>query len=328
MLIRVLAAVVAALLLILCIGAWPARAANSAVIHGLTLSGLQNNLPVASAISPNTAMSVSAMSQIKAQIRAAKMSWHANAVRLQVMQDKLVGASGTDYSPAYMGNISAAVNYAENIGLYVIINCQTEPGPGFTENEPRPTYATRAFWSRIGKSYGNDPRVIFDLFNEPRLSTWDQWQRDMQGVTDSVRGQGWRNTVWVEGIHHADSLAGAGAHLLHGGRIVYTIHHPAGAPSRRNWNADFGNLASRGVPVEVGEWTNFANGYHWADAPASVPAFLSYLGRRHIGMTVWTMLPGVLNSTGNFSSVTTMNSHWPQPGQGAGQLVRDWFGKR
>ncbi|HTT54362.1 MAG TPA: cellulase family glycosylhydrolase [Streptosporangiaceae bacterium] len=304
-----------------------AGAVTPVTIHGLTLSGLQDYLPRAAAFSPDTALAVSSMQQLKDQIHAAKASWHANGVRLQVEQDKLVGQNGRAYSRAYMADVESAVDYGLSLGLYVVINCQTEPAAGFTANEPLPTYATKAFWARIGQVYGNRDHVYFDIFNEPRDRGWPRWQRSMQSVINSIRHHGYDNVIWVDGIELGNSLDLASKYLLHGGTIVYTIHHPYGPHDAAAWDKDFGYLRAKGIPVAVGEWTNFANGYHWADAPTSVPLFLSYLQRRNIGFTAWTLMPGCLNSTNDYSSVTNLGPHWPEPGQGAGQLIRDWFEK-
>ena len=32
-----------------------------------------------------------------------------------------------------------------------------------------------AFWTAVATAYGNQPNVIFDLFNEPFISDWNCW---------------------------------------------------------------------------------------------------------------------------------------------------------
>jgi endoglucanase len=244
-------------------------------------------------------------------------------VRLQIIQDKLVGAHGQAFSAAYMTDIRTVTDYALSLGLRVVLNAQTEVVPGFTRNESLPTAATRSFWQHILAYYKNNPRVILDLFNEPRNCSWSQWRAAMQGLLDSVRHSGARNTVWVEGRWWGSTLAGVP--LLHGAGIVYSFHHP-GSPwpgqapvTRKTWDRAFGNLASRGIPVVDGEFVNYSAGYHWNDPAVTVPDYLRYLSAHHIGMTAWTLgLPGVLNSTTDLASATA------EP-RGCGKLVRSWF---
>lgn len=300
----------------------PASASAPAVPHGITLSGLQDWLPATAALSRNTALPADRIATMKAQIYAAHRYWNANVVRFQIVQDKLVGASGRVFSAVYMQDIRTVTDYALSLGLTVVLNAQTEVTPGFTRNEPLPTAATRSFWSHVMVFYANNPHVIFDLFNEPRHCSWSQWHRAMQGLLNYVRHAGARNTVWVEGRWWGSTLAGV--HLLHGKGIVYSFHHP-GSPwpsqapvTRATWNRAFGNLASRGIPVVDGEFVNYAGGYHWKHPRVMIPRYLRYLSAHHIGMTAWTLLPGVMNSTTNYASTTV------EPA-GDGRLVKRWF---
>jgi hypothetical protein len=301
-----------------------ASATAGFVAHGITLSGLQNNITSSSIESPMTS---STISRIEAQILASRRTWHANTVRLQIVQDKLVGANGKSFSSAYMGNVRSIVHYAESLGLRVVINDQTEPSRWFPVDEPLPTYATNAFWGHMDKYYANDPLVIYDIFNEPRGNDgWGLWQSRMQMVVSYIRNQGAHNVIWAEGINYASTLDGAGSHLLRGGPITYSFHHPAGSHNAASWDADFGYLTARHISVVDGEWTNYAGGYCWANAPASVPAFFRYLSAHGVGMTAWTLLPGVLESRYDRSPLT-MHKDWNcyVRGQGSGSLIRNWY---
>jgi hypothetical protein len=300
-----------------------ASASVSAVPHGITLSGLQSWLPASAAFSRNIALPADRIATMKAQIYAAHRYWNANVIRFQILQDKLVGASGRVFSAAYMQNIRSVTDYTLSLGMTVVLNAQTELSPGFTRNERLPTRATRSFWQHMA-FYANNDQVIFDLFNEPRQCSWSEWRRAMQGLLNYVRQTGARNTVWVEGRWWGSTLAGVP--LLHGPGIVYSFHHP-GSPwpgqapvTTATWNRAFGNLADRGIPVVDGEFVNYAGGYHWKHPRVTIPRYLRYLSAHHIGMTAWTLLPGVMNSTNDYASATT------EP-HGDGSLVKHWFEK-
>jgi cellulase (glycosyl hydrolase family 5) len=298
---------------------------KSAIPHGFTLDGLQDWLPPQAAFERNVGVPRDRIILMEAQIHAARYVWKANVVRFQIIQDKLVGANGQVFSPVYMQDIRTVTDYAMSLGLQVVLNAQTEVSTGFTRDESLPTRATRSFWHHIMGYYKNNPRVIFDLFNEPRKCSWKQWRRAMQGLLDYVRHSGAHNTVWVEGRWWGSTLAGVP--LLHGKGIVYSFHHP-GSPwpsqapvTTKTWNKAFGKLARRGIPVVDGEFVNYSGGYQWKNPAVTVPKFLRYLTAHHIGMTAWTLgLPGVLNSTSDLASVTT------EP-HGCGQLIKSWFAR-
>lgn len=290
---------------------WPGGEAP----QGITLSGLQAYL-----------MTPTVVPTLEHQMLAAKTYWHATYIRLQVTQDRLVGANGAHFRPAYMAKVRQTVDYGLSLGLNIVINAQTELQTGYQQKEPLPTRATYAFWGQAMRFWANNPRVTFDLFNEPRRCTWGQWDDAMQGLVSFVRGAGAHNPIWVEGRWWGSTLAGVP--LLHqpagNPPIVYTIHHPGAPwdwqanPTKATWDAAFGSLAARGIPVVDGEFANYVGSYDWQHSARTVRAYLAYLTSHHVGMLAWSLLPGALNSTLDYRSVSR------QP-QGDGAQVRRWF---
>lgn len=298
----------------------PASAGAAPVPLGITLSGTQWGMPLA---------------QVTADIAAVRDYWHGNVVRLQIEQDHY------DTDAGYRSYVRAALDDGLRTGLTVVINPQTEKVPGWTANEPLPTAGTLTFWRLMLPAYANNPHVVFDLFNEPRIpdspAGWALWRDGgsyrgasylgMQAVLSFIRGQGATNTVWADGLAAASTLDGVASHLLSGGPVVYSFHHPAGPHDAAAWQRDFGYLTALHIPVVNGEFTNYEQGYCWADAPTALPAYLAYLLSQGIGMTAWTF-GGALNGSGGLSSVSVIDSGWSCPGtglEGPGRLFMDWF---
>jgi hypothetical protein len=230
-----------------------------------------------------------------------------------------------------MANIRKIVTFALHRHLNVILNAQTEISLGYSANENLPTAATFAFWRRMTRYYGDNPHVVFDLFNEPRFCNWAQWTRSMQPLVDYVRRIGSLNQLWAEGLWWGSTFAGL-PHLLSGQGIVYSFHHP-GAPwpwqgwvpgyqpgvmGPPLWNAAFGDLAARGVPMVNGEFVNYIGGYYWPHSTQMVSQYMRYLAKHHIGMVAWSLQPGIMTAS------TKLGSAVSEP-QGAGRLVWRYF---
>lgn len=285
-------------------------------VRGITIAALQNYLFYTHSVQD--------------QVRAAQ-GWNVNAIRLQIVQDKLVGAAGNRHSVGYAANIRRIVAFALHRHLNVILNAQTEISLGYSANENLPTAATFAFWRLMTRYYGDNPHVVFDLFNEPRFCNWAMWTRSMQSLVDYVRRLGSRNQLWVEGLWWGSTFAGL-PHLLSGQGIVYSFHHPGapwpwqgwvpgyqpGVTGPPLWNAAFGDLAARGVPMVNGEFVNYIGGYYWPHSTQMVSQYMRYLARRHIGMVAWSLQPGIMTAT------TRLGSAVQEP-QGAGRLVWRYF---
>ena len=277
------------------------------------------------------------------KIAADAVDWCANTVRLQLSQDNLFGPNGTGFDQSYLNTIKSEVALAELYGLVVVINDQTEFGGDVARSTQRgPTADTETFWTEMTSLYGNDPQVIFDLFNEPRAYSagmpeaqkWQLWLNGglfggtfypfgMAQLAAYVRTTlGARNLFWVEGADNSDSFAGMVSHgaLLKVSNVVYALHHPAGLADPTSWDADLGYLVKTGVaPVVDGEWTNYEpvptptyqspRSSCWPDAPSKVPQYLRYLAGLGIGLNAYQLQPGYLiRSYRNLADPTTMNA--------------------
>ena len=301
------------------------------VSYGLTVPGLQG-IDWAGLVTMDLA-----------KIAATANDWCANTVRLQLNQDFLLGPAGTGFNRAYMAAIRSEVALAEHYKLVVVLNDETNFGPPAAQIRQRgPTPGTETFWKDLAKVYGNDPQVIFDLFNEPRMysagmSQAQEWHLWLDGGTFRgvsypfgmaqlaayVRNTvGARNLFWIEGPNSSASFAGMtqqGA-LVEVSGVVYALHHPAGQPDPASWDADFGYLVFGGIaPVVDGEWTNYEpppSAYPtpprsscWPDAPTTVPEFLQYLAEYRIGLNAYSLQPGYLiRSYSNMALPTTINA--------------------
>jgi Cellulase (glycosyl hydrolase family 5) len=277
------------------------------------------------------------------RITAAADDWCANTIRLQLNQDDLNGPDGTSFDPGYMAAIESEVSLAESYGLVVVLNDETNLATAAEQAAQRgPTPATETFWKDLAKVYGDDPQVIFDLFNEPRMysdgmSQAQEWQLWLDGGTYDgtyypfgmaqlaayVRNTlDARNLFWIEGPDFSVSFAGMIQQhaLLDVSGVVYAVHHPAGPEDPSSWDDDFGYLVTNGVaPVVDGEWTNYEPAQTsyptstpsscWPDAPTAVPEYLQYLTLYGIGLNAYTLQPGFLiSSYSNLAEPTTINA--------------------
>jgi hypothetical protein len=285
-----------------------------------------------------------------AKIRVTASFWCANTVRLQLGQANLVGASGRGFSLSFLRAIEGEVRVAQRSHLVVVLNAQTEDAG----NQPAPTTATVLFWKDLSRIYRNDPQVIFDLFNQPRISTqprcgnaqdWRIWRTGgqfdgrryigMQTLVREVRADGAKNLLWVEGPCFANSLNGLESHLIKGRNVVYAFQHPHGVHDAAQWYTDFGWVIFRHIgPVVAAEWTNYAAAKPecWPDAPTAVSAFLRYLARLGIGLTAYQLKKGLLIRTTKLTDptriVTSGRSVWRCANgldEGAGADLLSWF---
>jgi Cellulase (glycosyl hydrolase family 5) len=300
------------------------------ISYGMTVSGLQEG------------NWTGLVTEDLIKIAATANAWCANTIRIQVNQDLLLGPTATSFDPEYMAAIESEVSLAESYDLVVVLNDETNfSSPAIRHYQAGPTAGTEVFWKTMTKYYGNDPQVIFDLYNEPRTSVpympdstlWRLWLNGgtfkhvhyafgMAALAAYVRyTAGARNLFWIEGPRYSLSFEGMIRYhaLIHVSGVVYAIHHAQGQHDIANWNAAFGYLVTDGIaPVVNGEFTNYEPhpnpkidlipGYCWPNAPTTVPLYLHYLTSLGIGMSAYQLVPGwLIDSDQHLDSPTSMN---------------------
>jgi hypothetical protein len=195
---------------------------NPVIFHGFTRAGLEGG--------GGDAPTADDMSHAKA--------WGANFIRLP-LGEQLWLSSSCQYDPSYVGKVDDAVNLITGMGMVAVLELsylEAKPcGPAHQwPMADNPNSLT--FWQAVAARYQNNPRVAFDLFNEPfgiSDSTWRNggtvtWKgttyqaAGMQQLYNTVRGTGATNLVFVSGNNWANSWPKTAP--LSGTNIVYAVH--------------------------------------------------------------------------------------------------------
>ncbi len=188
---------------------------------------------------------------VVAGIAEAVTAWHANCVRLPISQDFWFGCSNYKGTPAsaeaYRAIVTNVINYCSANNVYLDLDLQwsgtaTSPsvpcgGAGWgtaTGQQTMPDANSVTFWQSVAQTYGNNPAVLFDLFNEPYPSTWAQavtgggGSPGLQGLLTAIRAVGANNIVVAGGIDWSYDLTGVASQPLtdtgDGHGVLYAAH--------------------------------------------------------------------------------------------------------
>jgi hypothetical protein len=243
-------------------------------------------------------------------------TWHANIIRIPMNQDYLLTDSSCS-DPNYLSNIDAAVQEAHYAGMNVILDLHWVTGDGLSgecANGQQPMADTRSltFWQQLAMHYKNDPKVFFDLYNEPYGVSWSTWLNGspprvgMQQMYNTVRAAGFNGPVLMGGLSYAYDLTGIPTYAPSGTGIIYATHpYDYSNKQPSNWPTSFGFLTPT-YPVigsEFGEYdcgTSYVtSAMNYFDAPDGLSA-------NQMGWLGWAW-----NGPGSCS--------WPS-------LIADWVG--
>jgi hypothetical protein len=253
-------------------------------------------------------------------LTAAASFWHADVIRFQLAQEYLFKPSGR-VNKQYLGLLDSLVNQATTLKMASIVTLQEER----FHAPPFPTATAVRFWSYIAKHFAGNPNVMFDLFNEPRLSTsavggseqrlWQVWRNGGtvggvqyvgdQALVTTVRKAGAKNVIIAEGNDADSDLKLLPQHYLSGKNIAYGVEPNLSnnEDTQAEWNADYGRFTTA-VPILP---EAFRAQYQECNpnAPTVLPELFRYLRTIHMGLIVWTLLPGVTTVGTNLHDPTT-----------------------
>lgn len=219
-------------------------------------------------------------------IHVAMKDWHANVIRLPVLNTYWFGQGQTaGTQEQYRRLVDKAIRLVAGQGDYLIIDLH---------RFGHPVPADIKFWRSVASRYKNNPAVIFELFNEPHGIGWNIWRNGgnvkkmgtkhachalvqehiraggevavgMQTLVDTVRATGAENILLAGGLDWSYDLRG----ILHGYAlkdtssghgIAYTWHV---YPWKDHWAASGVFAVAAKYPVFVTEvgcplnWSSF-----------------------------------------------------------------------
>ena len=230
--------------------------------------------------------------------------WHTNAVRVPLNEDcwlDINGAPAAYSGSAYQTAIMGYVSLLRQNGLYVILDLHWN-GPGTTKATGQLPMADAdhapAFWTSVASAFASDPGVVFDLYNEPFVTSWGCWlngceitgssagnymSAGMQQLLDAVRATGAKNVVMAGGLAYANDLSEWLANEPNdsAGALAASFHNYNfnTCSTTACWTTNIASVAAR-VPVITGEMgeNDCAAGYIDGYMPWADDAGVSYLG--------------------------------------------------
>ena len=157
---------------------------------------------------------------------AAMATWHVHVVRIPLNEDCWLGINGVNplhSGPSYRRAIRRFVSRLEANGMNVILDLHwNAPGGQLAKSQREMPDADHSvdFWRSVSQTLGEDPAVLFDLYNEPHDVSWSCWRdgcivgsgsqaweaAGMQELIDTVRATGATNILMLGGLGWAGNL--------------------------------------------------------------------------------------------------------------------------
>jgi aryl-phospho-beta-D-glucosidase BglC (GH1 family) len=194
-------------------------------LHGADRAGSEWTCLYSSSLNDHTGQT--AISAMKA--------WNINAVRIPLNEDCWLGINGVVFGGAkYQAALKAYVTLLTSNGMAVILDLHwAAPGSEQANGQLGMADANHApaFWSQVAAAYAShgasdtssNSKVVFDLFNEPFITSWSCWlnggtcAKDYKGASyqaagmaqlyKAVRATGAKNVVILGGLGYSNDFS-------------------------------------------------------------------------------------------------------------------------
>ena len=198
-------------------------------------------------------------------LRGMSFGWHIwwpqfwNAEAVQWLRDDwhcttLRAAMGVEPAGGYLRSpeaskklVRAVVDACIQNGMYVIIDWHDHHATANLEE-------SKAFFVEMARTYGDQPNVIYEIYNEPERDSWDAVKAYSETIIRAIREVDPDNIILVGSSHWDQDVHLAADNPITGvSNIMYTLHFYAA--THKQSLRDRGDYAlKKGLPLFVSEY--------------------------------------------------------------------------
>ncbi len=230
--------------------------------------------------------------------------WGANVVRIAMYPEEYNGYLSGGDKAALKQIIDNGVNYATQLGMYVIIDWHV-----LNYAPSRHTQEACDFFAEMASKYSGHDNVIYEICNEPVGADWNS---DIKPYAETVIGTIRQyddhalilvgTNTWSQDV---DSVVG---NTLDDGNVMYVAHFYAGT-HRENIRNKISTALNAGVPVFISECSICdASGNGGIDY-ASADEWLNFMNSNQLSFIAWS-LSNKAETSALISSGCSAKSGW------------------
>nr|AFQ55680.1 beta-1,4-endoglucanase 2 [Heterodera avenae]AFQ55681.1 beta-1,4-endoglucanase 2 [Heterodera avenae] len=186
-------------------------------------------------------------------VKGIKCGWNANVIRAAMGVESVDAGNGvmkggylSDPNNAYR-MITTVIEAAISEGLYVIVDWHA--------HEPHANEAA-AFFTRIAKSYGQYPHILYETYNEPLKISWNNVLVPYhKQVVGAIRAVDQKNVIILGTPFWSQNVDEAAQNPIQGFKnLMYTLHYYASSHFVHDIGNKLRTANSKGLPVFVTEY--------------------------------------------------------------------------
>jgi endoglucanase len=214
-----------------------------------------------------------------------------------------------------MSKIKAVIDACINLGIYVIVDWHDDNAENYQQQSIN-------FFKQIATLYGNQPNIIYEIYNEPKQISWTNVIKPYAtSVIDGIRSIDPDNIIVVGTPTWSQDVDTASRNPLQYDNIAYTLHFYA-ATHKQALRNKATTAINNGIALFVTEWgTCESTGDGFLDYP-EVENWITFMNVNKLSWCNWSVADKVETSAALKPNVDS-NGGWPDSSlTPSGSLVR------
>ena len=210
-----------------------------------------------------------------------KKDWKSNIVRAAMGVDD--GGGYLQDAASNKARVKAVVDAAIANDIYVIIDWHTHHAEQFQSQ-------SIAFFQEMARTYGNDPHVIFEIYNEPLQISWSGTIKPYaNAVVSAIRAISPNNLIIVGTPSWSQNVDEASRDPITGFKnIAYTLHFYAGSHGQ-SLRDKATTALNNGVALFVTEWGSVNASGDGAVNAGETLAWVDFMKKNGISNANWAL---------------------------------------
>lgn len=241
--------------------------------------------------------------------------WKCTVVRLAM------GVEGGGYlenSYAEYQKITTAIDACIKLGIYVIVDWHDHHAESHLNESIN-------FFNNISLKYGNNPNILYELYNEPLAVSWkDVIKPYAQAVVNTIRKNDSKNVIIVGTPNWSQDVDDVINNRIIDQNTAYSLHFYTS--THKDWLRNKAIKAiNAGIPLFVSEWgLSEANGTGAINQSES-SSWLSFLEQYNLSWCNWSIINKDESSAALLPTTTNLSGWSDNQLSESGKIIRAYL---
>ena len=241
--------------------------------------------------------------------------WKCTVIRVAM------GVEGGGYlenSSVEFQKATTVIDACIKLGIYVIIDWHDHHAESHT-NE------AISFFHNISLKYGNQPNIIYELYNEPLAVSWKEIIKPYaESVINTIRKNGSKNVIIIGTPNWSQDVEDVINNRINDNNLAYVFHFYSSTHTADLRNKAFSSI-NAGIPLFVSEWGLSEASGNGNINLAESKIWMNFLEQYNLSWCNWSVMNKDESSAALLPTTTNLSGWNESQLSQSGKMIREYL---